>query len=46
MEDTQHRPRVDADAPEERPDDESQARQASTAPLVRMLANPRRTRRP
>ncbi len=45
MEDTQHQPRVDTHAPEERPADESQAPQASTAPLVRMLANPRRTRR-
>ena len=45
MEDTQHQPRVGAEAPEERPADESQARQASTAPLARMLANPRRIRR-
>ena len=45
MEDTQHQPRVGAEAPEERPADESQSRQASTAPLARMLANPRRTRR-
>ncbi len=45
MENTQNQPRVTAEAPEERPADESQARQASTAPLARMLANPRRTRR-
>jgi hypothetical protein len=45
MEDTQHQPRVGAEVPEERSADESQARQASTAPLARMLANPRRTRR-
>lgn len=45
MEDTQNQPRVGAETPEERPADESQARQASTAPLARMLANPRRTRR-
>ena len=45
MEDAQHQHRVGAEAPEERPADESQARQASTAPLARMLANPRRTRR-
>ena len=45
MEDTQHEPRVGAEALEERPADEPQPRQASTAPLARMLANPRRTRR-
>ncbi len=45
MDDTQNQPRVGAEAPEERPADESQARQASTALLARLLANPRRTRR-
>ncbi len=45
MEHTQNQPRVSAEVPEERPADESQARQASTAPLSRLLANPRRTRR-
>ncbi|SDN98620.1 hypothetical protein [Geodermatophilus sp. DSM 45219] len=45
MEDTQHQPRVGTEAPEERPADESQARQDATPPLVRMLANPRRIRR-
>ena len=45
MEHTENQPRVATEASEERPADESQARQASTAPLARMLANPRRTRR-
>ena len=45
MEEIQHQPRVDAETTEERPVDESQARQASTAPLSRLLANPRRIRR-
>jgi hypothetical protein len=45
MEETQQQPRVTAETAEERPADESQARQASTAPLSRMLANPRRIRR-
>jgi hypothetical protein len=45
MEDTQRQPRVGTETPEERPADESQAQQASTAPLARLLANPRRTRR-
>lgn len=36
MENTQQHPRVG---------DESQSRQASTAPLSRLLANPRRVRR-
>ena len=45
MEDTHNQPRVGTEASEERPADESQAGQASTAPLARLLANPRRTRR-
>jgi hypothetical protein len=45
MENSHNETRVTAEAPEERPADESQARQASTAALARMLANPRRTRR-
>ena len=45
MQDTQRQPRVGTEAAEERPADESQAQQASTAPLARLLANPRRTRR-
>ena len=45
MEDTQHQPRVGTETSEERPADESQARQASAAPLARLLANPRRIRR-
>jgi hypothetical protein len=45
MEETQNQPRVGTEASEERPADESQARQASTAPLSRLLANPRRIRR-
>lgn len=45
MEENQYQPRVSVEAPEARQADESQARQSSTAPLARMLANPRRTRR-
>jgi hypothetical protein len=45
MDDTQRQPRVGTETPEERSADESQAQQASTAPLARLLANPRRTRR-
>lgn len=45
MENNQHQPRVGDETSEERPADESQARQASTTPLVRLLANPRRIRR-
>jgi hypothetical protein len=45
MEETQNQPRVGTEASEERPADELQARQASTAPLSRLLANPRRIRR-
>ncbi len=45
MEDTHDQPRIGTEASEERPADESQARQASTAPLSRLLANPRRIRR-
>src|SRR3712207_7573786 len=43
--DTQHQPRVGTETSEERPADESQAQQASAAPLARLLANPRRIRR-
>lgn len=45
MEDTQSQPRAGTEVAEERPADESQARQAATPPLARLLANPRRTRR-
>jgi hypothetical protein len=45
MEDTQREPRVGDDTPIERQADESRARQASAAPLSRLLANPRRVRR-
>jgi hypothetical protein len=45
MEDTQREPRVTDELAGERQADESQARPASTVPLSRLLANPRRVRR-
>ncbi|SNS86654.1 hypothetical protein SAMN06893096_109124 [Geodermatophilus pulveris] len=45
MEDTQRQPRVGTGPADEPPADESQDRQDATPPLVRLLANPRRTRR-
>ncbi|NEK59815.1 hypothetical protein GCU56_18325 [Geodermatophilus sabuli] len=45
MEDTQHEPRVGDHTSSERQADESGAREASAAPLARLLANPRRVRR-
>jgi hypothetical protein len=45
MDDTQRDVRVAEELPNGRQADESQAQQASTVPLARLLANPRRVRR-